>query len=226
MTDIITANNIWFSYKKNKTDKDTEFILKDISFSLKKGNILGINGESGSGKTTLAKLIAGILIPSRGSLVFNYNNTKDIKANPAQLLFQNSEELINPYRIVKDVLTESIEIKNKHALNTDEILNNILEITGTEKKLLHQKCYELSGGERQKVALARLLAVKPELLILDEPFSAQDVESQLNLLTLFKKINKDEDITVICISHLTNVLKHLTENIITVKDGKIKSGNT
>ena len=91
----------------------------------------------------------------------------------------------------------------------------------------NRKGYELSGGEQQRAALARLLAVNPKLLILDEPFSAQDIESQLNLVNLFKKINKEFNITILCISHDLNILRKLVNRVLIIKEGEIvESGKT
>jgi len=94
-------------------------------------------------------------------------------------------------------------------------------------ELYSRRGMELSGGEQQRAALARLLAVKPILLILDEPFSAQDVESQVNLVKLFKKLNKEFYLTMICISHDLRILRNLTSRVIILKDGEIvESGIT
>ena len=103
----------------------------------------------------------------------------------------------------------------------------MLDSVNFPEYLWNCKAFELSGGEQQRVALARVLAVKPELLILDEPFSAQDAESQLNFLKLFKKINKNYGIAIICIAHNMSILKKLCDDIIIMYKGKIvEKGNT
>jgi ABC-type glutathione transport system ATPase component len=99
--------------------------------------------------------------------------------------------------------------------------NKILNSIGFRDELYDRRGYQLSGGEQQRAALARLLAARPVLLILDEPFSAQDVESQLKLLKLFKKLNKDLGLTMICISHDLRILRNLADRIIILRNGEI-----
>ena len=96
-----------------------------------------------------------------------------------------------------------------------------MQIVDIEENLSHRRCYQLSGGQQQRVALARILAVKPKLIILDEPFSAQDTESQLNFLNLFKKINAELGTTLICIAHSLKILRKLAHEVIILYKGKI-----
>jgi len=202
--------------------QDEKIILSNISFNLEQGKILGIAGESGGGKTTLAKIIAGVIPKTSGYLSFNFSNEWDkVKSSPVQILFQNSGEIINPYRTINEVIEEAIFIrfKDKNIINKEK--ENIFNSLNFSQSLWNRKGYELSGGEQQRAALARILAVKPELLILDEPFSAQDTESQLNLLNLFKSINEKFNISMICIAHNLKILKKLCDNIIIMYRGKI-----
>ncbi|MFA6978348.1 MAG: ATP-binding cassette domain-containing protein [Ignavibacteriaceae bacterium] len=198
-------------------------ILKNISFEVERGEIVGIAGPSGGGKTTLAKLVVGILEPTGGEIIKNFPKSENRTANSIQLLFQNSEDIANPFRKVKDILVEVLQQKNGKSISYEERLRNVLSDVNIDENSLEKYCIQLSGGQRQRVALARLLAVEPEILILDEPFSAQDVESQLNLLLLLKKINAEKGITLICISHQENVLNKLTQRIIRIKEGKLVS---
>jgi len=198
-------------------------ILKNISFEVGRGEIIGIAGPSGGGKTTLAKIVVGILEPTTGEIIENFSKCENHSANKIQLLFQNSKEIVNPFRKVKDILIEALQQKNEKSFLKEERLSELLSSVNIEESSLEKYCLQLSGGQRQRVALARLLAVEPEILILDEPFSAQDVESQLNLLLLLKKINAEKGITLICISHQENVLNKLTQRIIRIKEGKLVS---
>ena len=196
-------------FKKNKDQKD---ILKDISFVLQRNEVLGIVGESGSGKTTLAKIICGIIKPDKGSIVYN-NTSTNKKKNSTQILFQNSNELINPLRKVGDLLNEAFNDKKK--------LEKICSLLNIPNEQFNKVGYQLSGGERQRIGLARILSAEPEILILDEPFSAQDHESQNNFLELFRKIKNELDITIICISHDINLISQFAHNLIVLFGGKI-----
>lgn len=204
------------------------FILKDISFELERGKILGISGESGGGKTTLAKILSGIKEPSTGEIKFNFiKDWKEIKSKPTQILFQNNGEILNPLRSVFEIVYETslIAIKNKEGakIKSEEILNSV----NLKKELWDKKCYALSGGEQQRAALARILVVEPELLILDEPISAQDIESQLNLINLISNMNKNLNITLIVIAHNLKALRKITNDVLIIYKGKlIEKGNT
>ena len=225
MNELLTAENI--SYKIDRarffsSSKIGKEILKNISFTLERGIILGIAGESGSGKTTLAKIIAGVFAYTSGSLKFNYSNewTKT-KASPVQILFQNNGEILNPFRGINEIVTEAIEIRSGNKNNPVNEMEKIFLSLNFPESLWCRKGYELSGGEQQRAAIARILAVRPELLILDEPFSAQDAESQLNLLNLFRKINKESGLTMICIAHNLKILRKLCSQILIMYKGEI-----
>jgi len=225
MSPQLAVKNLSFSVSKNSFfgRKNEKNILENISFKVERGEILGIAGPSGGGKTTLAKLLIGIHEPTGGEIIMNFSKSEKGKPNRIQLLFQNSEEIVNPFTKVKNILVEALRRKNEKSISNGERLSGLLSEVNIDENSLEKYCMQLSGGQRQRVALARLLAVEPEILILDEPFSAQDVQSQLNLLLLFKKINAEKGVTLICISHQENVLNKLTDRIIRIKEGKVVS---
>jgi len=218
---LLEVNNLSYSVKGLKGEIT---ILNNISFNLEKNQTLGIAGESGSGKTTLGKLLAGIMIPTNGRIQLNVAD-KNERLNPVQILFQNNGEVINPLRRVSDIVDEAVRLKSdkKDMVKKRIDLFNSLNFSN---ELWNRKGYELSGGEQQRAALARLLAVEPELLILDEPFSAQDPESQLNFLNLFIKIKTEYNITLICIAHNLRILRKLCNEIIIIYRGRLVEKGT
>ena len=222
---IVQLINVFYSITSEGITlrpKETTDILFDISLKIYKKEILGICGESGGGKTTLIKLIAGLILPVKGEIKIDHNISA-IKNRPGkiQILFQNSFDSLNPYRNVKTVIDETIKISKNRKSNIDKEKEELFHLIGIEAALENRRGKELSGGERQKVALARLLAVKPKLLILDEPFSAQDIISQLNFLKILKRINRELGITIICVSHDLNMLKKLADRIVVLRNGRI-----
>ncbi len=217
-------NLCYFVSKKSKNN----FILNDISFELERGKILGVSGESGGGKTTLAKILAGIKKVSAGEIKYNYlKDWTGLKSKPVQILFQNNGEILNPFRKVFEIVYETSLITLNDKKDAENKTKEILNSVKLNKELWDKKCYALSGGEQQRAALARILIVEPELLILDEPLSAQDIESQLNLINLLLEINKNQNITLIVIAHNLKALRKLTDEVLIIYKGElVEKGKT
>ncbi len=202
-------------------------ILINISFSFERGKIYGITGESGSGKTTLAKLITGLVKDYSGKAAFNYKkNWDNVLSSPVQILFQNDGYLINPKRKISDILNETYRIKNNSRNNYYKETEYLFAALGLDNKLLASKGSQLSGGEQQRIALARILIIEPEILILDEPFSSQDVDAKSSLIELILDTKKQMNTTIICISHDIYALKEFAEEIIILSNGNIIESGT
>lgn len=223
---LLKVENISYSVIVKEETKRKFDILKNVSFEVESGEILGVCGESGGGKSTLAKVIAGLIKPDSGKITLD-SKINHRTSSPIQILFQNHGEVLNPFRKVYAFIDEAFSINRVHKKYIEIERENVLNSVGFPKDLYERRGYQLSGGEQQRAALARLLATNPVLLILDEPFSAQDVESQLNLVNLFKKLNVEFKLTMICISHDLRILRNLANRVIILKDGEIvESGDT
>lgn len=205
---------------------DIKKILSDISFSIQENSILGITGESGGGKTTLAKIIAGVTAQTKGKIFYKSKEAGPRLNTKVQILFQNNGEVLNPFRTVDKIVNEALAIGIQDKTEREKYKQEILSAVDFSEALLQRKGYQLSGGEQQRAALMRLLAVKPDLLILDEPFSAQDFESQISFLKLFKDINEKFGTTIICISHDILLLKAFVDEVIIIHNGEIIEQNS
>ena len=217
---LLKIENIFYSVAVKEENKKQFDILKNVSFEVEAGEIVGICGESGGGKSTLAKVIAGLIKPDSGNVTLKSRSERK-KSKSIQILFQNHGETLNPFRKVQTIIDEALKINGVEKNKIENEREAVLTSVGFPKEIYQRRGFELSGGEQQRAALARLLAVKPLLLILDEPFSAQDVESQLNFVKLFKKLNKEFNLTMICISHDLRILRNLANRVIILKDGEI-----
>lgn len=221
---ILEINNLNYSISnKNLFGKEEQLhILKNISFEMNRGEILGIAGESGSGKTTLGKIIAGIIKADSGSLnVHSSDQFTGSRTSPVQILFQNNGEILNPFRRISEIVKETYIIRNGRDEDIQGKIDKIFNSVQLNAGLQNKKGFQLSGGEQQRAALARILAAQPELLILDEPFSAQDPKSKENLVNLFKKLNRDFKISMICIAHNLELLRDLCDSVLVIYKGEI-----
>lgn len=227
---ILKAKNISYSVDKNNSfaGHNSVDILKNISFEVKRGKVLGVSGQSGSGKSTLAKILSSILVQTSGTIETSFKKDwSKSSTKPVQILFQNDGELINPFRKVKDVLNEAFKLKYKKNKIYDSEIDDIFQRFNLNPNLKENKGSQLSGGEKQRIALARIVIVEPEILVLDEPFSSQDIEAQFNILNLIKKLKEEFVFTIICISHDLNILKNFADDLIIMYAGKIvESGSS
>lgn len=220
---IVEAKNIYKSYyaetflghRSGKVDA-----LRGIDFSIDKGEILGVVGESGSGKSTLAKIICGLQVPTSGEIIWAEELPKRRRA---QIVFQNPAGSLNPKLTVGYAIREAVAAGRgcrPGSVKEDEA-RKLLSKVGLSKIEIKNYPYQFSGGQQQRIAIARALALKPELLICDEPVSALDISIQAQVINLIKKINKQEGLPIIFIAHDIEVVNIISHNIIVMNRGKI-----
>ena len=218
MKEILSVKNL------NKTFK-SGFKLKDINFDIKEGEVVSLIGESGSGKTSISKIMVGLL-KAEGQILFKgidiLENTKKINGK-IQMIFQSPYSSLNPKYKIKDIIAEGVIYQKilKKEENIDEYLLNILNEVGLDKEVLNKYPDELSGGQRQKVGIARAVAVKPDLIIADEILTALDALTQIQILELFQKLKENKKISYLFISHDINVVKKISDRLLIIKDGEI-----
>ena len=204
--------------------------IEDVTFSLHSGEVLVIAGESGSGKSTLAKLILGAITPDMGKIIFDgeeigetLKNLKKIRMQ-CQMVYQDPYDSINPRMKVLDIISEPLEI---HSIGTKlerkKIVLNALREVKLEpvEEIVNKHPHMLSGGQRQRVVLARALALRPKIIIADEPVSMLDVSVRAEILELMKEIQKKNNISFIYITHDLATAKYFGERIIILYLGKI-----
>jgi ABC-type oligopeptide transport system ATPase subunit len=212
-------------FKKPKLIKAVD----NISFDVKKGEILSIVGESGCGKSTTAKLILKIEEPSDGSINFYGKNiikfnTKELKEyrQRVQIIFQDPYSSLNPRWKVGQIIAEPL------LLNTDlssKVIKNrviyLMEKVGMKAQWYERYPHQFSGGQRQRIGIARALALNPEIIICDEPVSALDVSIQAQVLNLLLDLQEEFNLTYIFISHDLSVVEHISDRIIVMHFGNI-----
>lgn len=211
---MLQLKNINKSYKK-------DLILNNINLKINKNSTMGIVGESGSGKTTLAKLILGLENPSNGEIYVNdipLSKWQKINKGKMSIVFQDYRSSINPYFCIEEALQEPLWGKTK--LSNDEI-KKILKQVELSENILFKYPHELSGGQLQRVCIARALILKPKFLVFDEALSALDVSTQVQIINLLKKIKEQYELTYLFITHDLEVASSLCDEITILKDGNI-----
>jgi len=206
------------------------FALRDVSIRVARGNITGIVGESGSGKTTIGRIIAGLERASAGTLVIGQSEF-DLRQDGhrsgllgrVQMIFQDPSMSLNPRMTVNDTLLESLRY-GAGVTRADEqpSLKSMIDRLGLPSTLLQRYPHQLSGGQKQRVCIGRALLAKPTLIVADEPTSALDVSVQAEIIQLLKETIRDEQISMIFISHDLAVVQELCSNIYIFRNGKIE----
>ena len=199
-------------------------VLNSFSLDIEKGKCLAIMGESGSGKSTIAKIIIGLEKQNSGTVKI-FGKERDIKTTfkDIEFLFQDSYNALNPSMIVEDLIYEPLQflVNTTDKSQKKEIVLELLEQVELSSELLTRKRDELSGGQLQRVCLARALSTKPQIMIFDESLSGLDPLVQDKILDLLYKIKKQYQLTYIFISHDFRLCYFLADRIILIDKGKI-----
>lgn len=184
-----------------------------VSISIEKGRTFGLVGESGSGKTTLGKLILGILEYDSGKI--------EVKAKNLQVIFQDTHNSLDPKMKVFDIISEGLVLKKTAKNIIDQRTREALGLVKLPESVLNKYPHQFSGGERQRIAIARAVLTSPEFIVCDEPVSSLDVTIQLQILNLLKDIQEKMGMTYLFISHDLRVVKYMADRVAVMKDGRI-----
>jgi ABC-type glutathione transport system ATPase component len=232
---LVDVNAIWKSYpRRTGMHSELQHVVEDVSIKIESGETLGLVGESGSGKTTLARMILGLLEPSRGNILVDgidvaRASTGELRRlrREMQPVFQDPYAALNPRMDVLDIVTEPILIhQNEARINTDraslraravDLLNDV----GLDESVLTRHPHEFSGGQRQRINIARALALRPKLLILDEPVSALDVSVGAQIVNLLRCLQREHGLTYLFISHSMPLVRYLCTRIAVMERGRL-----
>ncbi|MCX8014180.1 MAG: ATP-binding cassette domain-containing protein [Rectinema sp.] len=204
--------------------------VDDISFDIKKGETLGMVGESGCGKSTTGRLLVRLHEADGGSI--RYDGTEVTTAGPKemlalrtrmQMIFQDPYSSINPRHTVASIIGEPLKIygKVKNSQEYEDRVRSLMETVGLADRLYDAYPHELDGGRRQRIGIARALALEPEFIVCDEPVSALDVSIQAQILNLLMDLQETYGLTYLFITHDLSVVKHISDNIVIMYLGQI-----
>jgi peptide/nickel transport system ATP-binding protein len=236
---LLEVNGLTKSYELRKggifAGGETQKVLAvdDVSFFVRQGECLGLVGESGCGKTTLSKMIMRALSPDSGEVLFNDGgNRVDLTElsekellpyrRKIQFMFQDPFSSLNPRMTVFDIISEPLIIhKIGDTAYRAEMVQELMALVGLDPRYLNRYPHSFSGGQRQRIGIARALALKPELLLCDEPVSALDVSVQAQILNLMKDLQKDLGLTYLFISHNLAVVDYIADRIAVMCAGRL-----
>ena len=207
--------------------------VSDISFSLYPGEILGIVGESGSGKSTVAKLVTRLIEPSEGEILLEEQNITRMKGaalrnvyGKIQMVFQNPVGSFDPRRTLGDGIGESLRNKGMSKADRRKKVAELLEQCGLDASYADRYPHQVSGGQCQRAAIARALAVDPKVLICDEATSALDVTVQRRIIELLRRMKEEKNFSYLFICHNLALVQEFCDRVLVMKDGRIVEEGT
>lgn len=214
--------------------KEYVYAVDGVSFEIKRGETLGLVGESGCGKSTVSRAIAQLYKPTSGEVLLNGDdickmNRKELlqARREMQMVFQDPYSSLDPRMTTAQIIAEPMKIYRKRKLinmtdtEIDDRVDHLMELVGLSPFFKNRFPHEFSGGQRQRIGIARALALKPRLLLADEPVSALDVSIQAQILNLFKDIQKEMGLSYLFIAHDLAVIKYISDRIAVMYLGKI-----
>lgn len=237
MTPMVSVREVWRRFRLPRVTMfgpSRELVaVRDVSFEVDPGEVLGIVGESGSGKSTLSRMIVGLDRPDQGEIrVAGHAASALTSANElafrrdVQIVFQDPLSSLDPRMDVRTALLEPLRalgVDEDHEARVSELLDAVQLPAGSAAKYPH----EFSGGQRQRIAIARALAPRPKVLVADEPVSALDVSVQAQILNLLLDLRDNFGLTVLVVAHDLGVVQHLSDRVVVMSEGEVvEAGDT
>ena len=209
MQNILEAKDLKKVFYKNRVPFEA---VDGVSFHIGKGECLGLAGESGCGKSTIAKIITRLLMPEEGSVRLD---------GKVQMVFQTPQDSFDPRRTLGDGIMEGMRNQGMGKKQAKERACEMLDLVELDRKFFYRYPHEASGGECQRAAIARALAVEPQLLICDEATSALDVTVQAQIAALLKRLQKEGGMSLLLISHDLALVQYLCSRVLIMHQGRI-----
>lgn len=212
------------------TPKGLLHAVDGVTFSIERGKTLGVVGESGCGKSTTGRVVLRLLEATDGEIIFEGKNIREYgKAEMVklrqemQIIFQDPYASLNPRMTISEIIAEPLIIhkKCKNKEEVQEKVAKLMEIVGLSKRLINTYPHELDGGRRQRIGIARALALNPKFIVCDEPVSALDVSIQAQVLNLMKDLQEEFGLTYMFITHDLSVVKHFSDDIAVMYLGEL-----
>lgn len=233
---LLKAEGISVKFKKENQKKlfgrEEQEILKDVGIELSEGECIGIIGESGSGKSTFGKVLVGLLKPNSGNVLINgmdmyKKTTREEKQKLTQtisIVFQDYTSSANPRFKVEDIIKESLGVKERNSgvkINKEEKIKELLNQVGLSETLMVRYPHELSGGQLQRVCIARALAIEPKIILLDEAISSLDASIQTQIMDLLLELKEKYNLSYIFITHDLTAVTYMCDKLVFFNNGKI-----
>ncbi|MDD2581873.1 MAG: ATP-binding cassette domain-containing protein [Desulfuromonadaceae bacterium] len=229
-TPLLSAVNLHKTFKVSSHNNSTGVLtaLDRVSLQLFAGETLGIAGESGCGKSTLAKIMAGLLKPDGGSVLYKGKqlaqlgqNERTVFRRKTQMIFQDPFSSLNPRMRIGDSISEPLKIAGIPAPMLRKELTRIMTAVGLQSDVVDRFPDEFSGGQRQRIGIARALAASPEILIADEPVSSLDISIQAQIINIMLQMKSDFSLSMMIVSHNLLILRHICDRIIIMYLGAV-----
>ena len=204
--------------------------VDNVDFSVERGKTMGFVGESGCGKSTLGSTIIGLEVPTGGKIIYDgrditFPTKKELKElrKELQMIFQDPFSSIDPRMSISDIIAEPLIIHRMYRSRQERIkkVEELMDIVGIARRYAYSYPHELDGGRRQRVGIARALAVNPKFIVCDEPVSALDVSIQAQVLNLLQDLQRDHQLTYLFITHDLSVVRHISDDICVMYLGQL-----